>query len=293
MMGHANTFTFAEDAVAGLQVGRFAWGPSTQAVCYRVGHTLIDTGPPNQWAAVRAFAEAQHAAHGIEQILLTHHHEDHAGNAARLAEHLDCPVYAPRASLDRLRDGFSIEWYRWVVWGRPTPVEARPLPDAPLALGDNVHAHPIAAPGHADDMVCYYVPERRWLFSADLFITPRPQYLRFDEDVQQLLASLHRVLEHPCDVLFCSHRGIVPDGRAALQRKARYLEALMGIVQRRRVIDQQSINHIRKTMLGREGWLRWVSGGDFSKEHLVASCLADDAAQPHEDTLDTARPVAS
>ena len=264
--------------VEGLKAGRYPIGTNTQVACYRLGHTLIDTGAPNQWSVVRNWVTKQNDEHGIERVLVTHHHEDHAGNAGRIQELIDVPVYAPEASLERLRDGFSIEPYRWVVWGRPTPVEAQPVPET-LSLTDGTALRTVSAPGHADDMVCYLAEAYGLLFSADLYITRRPQYLRYDEDALRLIESLHDVLQHPFHTLLCAHRGVVEDGTAALREKAKYLEALCGVVNRRYRFDRRSAADIRREILGREGWLYWISGGDFSKSNLIASCL-DGAPRP-------------
>jgi len=257
--------------IEGLRTGRFGASVNTMSVCYRIGHTLIDTGPPNRWRAVRDFVDEQHEEHGIKRVVLTHHHEDHAGNAVRIKRHLSVPVFAPERSLDPLAEGFSMEWYRRVVWGTPEPVAAQPVTEA-LALDDGWHLQPIAAPGHADDMVCYLVPEKGWLFTADLFIARKPRYLRGDEDLLQLIGSLRNILTYDFDALFCGHRGVVENGRSALRDKLRYLEALCAVAQRRHE-SGQSIRHITKQMLGRDGWMRWISGGDFSKQNMISSCL--------------------
>lgn len=263
--------------VVGLQAGRYPFGSITRSACYRIGRTLIDTGPPNQWRTVRRFAKEQNDEHGIDRIVVTHHHEDHAGNAARLQELLDVPVFAPEASLERLREGFSLETYRWIIWGRPRPVDAQPVPET-LTLSDGTPLRVLPAPGHADDMVCYLAEEHGHLFTADLYITTRPQYLRFDEHAQQIIDSLHDVLEHDFETVFCAHRGVVEDGRRALSEKVKYMEALCGVVQRRYRYDKLAVPEITSEILGREGALYWVTGGDFSKQNLIASCL-DDVAE--------------
>lgn len=257
--------------VEGLQTGRYGTSVNTMSVCYRIGHVLVDTGPPNRWWTVRRFVDAQHEAHGIEHVVLTHHHEDHAGNAARIKRRLEVPVLAPEASRAPLAEGFPMEWYRRLIWGKPKPVEARPVPGM-LPVGGGRFLQPIPTPGHADDMVCYLVPDEGWLFTADLFIAREPRYLRYDENVLPLIASLHRVLEYDFEVVFCGHRGVIENGRQALREKLRYLEALCAVVQRR-YESRESINHITKQMLGRNGPLNWFTGGDFSKKHMVRSCL--------------------
>lgn len=185
------------------------------------------------------------------------------------------PVYAPEASLERLQNGFSMETYRRIVWGRPYPVEADPVPET-LTLADGTPLHTLAAPGHTDDMVCYFAPDHDLVFSADLYVTERPEYLRFDEQAPRLIESIHNVLEHDFDTVLCAHRGVVEEGHRALAEKAKYMEALCGVVQRRYRYDKRAVPEITDEILGREGLLYWVTGGDFSKHNLIASCLTDE-----------------
>jgi glyoxylase-like metal-dependent hydrolase (beta-lactamase superfamily II) len=255
--------------VTGLRTGRYGAGASTSSICYLVGDTLIDTGPANRWRVLRTFADAH--ADRIERIVLTHHHEDHVGNAAYLQDRLDVPVYAPEASLERLADPPSLPVYRRLAWGTPAPVEAEPVPEE-LALPEGHTLQTIAAPGHADDMVCYYIPEIGWLFAGDLYVTRRPDHLRADEDIPRLMQSIRDVLLRSVEVVFCAHRGVVEDGEQALREKVKYLEALSGVVQRRHA-EGQAVDRITREMLGREGWLRYLTGGEFAKENLVQSCL--------------------
>ena len=261
-------------SVEALRSGRFSFGLNTQSYCYHLGRTLIDTGPPAQWKAVREFVMQMAAKRGIDRVVVTHHHEDHAGNAGRIAELLDVPVLAPEKSLAPLREGYDMELYRRIVWGGPGDVEAETVPQE-FDAGEGLTLVPIPAPGHADDMVCYFVPERGWLFTADLFIVRRPEYLRYDENVSEIVESIHRVLQVDVETLFCGHRGVIEDGRTALREKARYLEALCGVAQQRYRQDKRSVDEIRDEMLGKEGMLRWISGGDFSKHNLIASCVHD------------------
>ena len=67
--------------VEGLRVGRFGGKVNTTCILWRIGDTLIDTGPPSDWRPVRRFAGER----SLRRVVVTHHHEDHAGNLARLA----------------------------------------------------------------------------------------------------------------------------------------------------------------------------------------------------------------
>ena len=258
---------FSVGPVEGLKVGRFRLGVNTAFAVYRVGSTLIDAGPPNRWRQVRHFVQEKR----LETVLLTHHHEDHSGNAAPLQKFFQARILAPDLSLPLLQSGFPIQFYRRQVWGVPTPVVAEPLP--------NVFEDPsgflwkaIPTPGHADDMVCFFEPRQGWLFSADLYVATRVRYGRSEDRLSLELDSLRRVIELPFEHLFCAHRGYVPRGRQALQAKLDYLTEL-----REQVCNlyQQgdSVTQIRRKLLGREDHVSYLSGFHFCKSKLIRACL--------------------
>lgn len=253
--------------VEGLRVGRWGAKINTTAIVYRLGAVYVDAGPPNQWGRVRSWARERPPEH----VVLTHHHEDHSGNAARLARTFGAQVWAPAASLPRLAHGWRMAAFQHFYWGRPRRLEARPV-EARLEVGGEVLV-PIPAPGHAEDMTVYLAPERGILFSGDLYIVSRPTHLRFDEDVSVQIESLRRVLAHDFETVLCTHRGVVREGRAALEAKLDYLVSLR---ERARDLARQGhdLDTITRVLLGRETAESFVTRGDFTKHHLVASCLA-------------------
>lgn len=130
----------------------------------------------------------------------------------------------------------------------------------------------IPTPGHSDDHVCFFEPHQRWLFSGDLFIHERARYLRVDEDVHQILASLRRVLALRPSLLACSHAGFIEDGYAAIERKIAYWETLL--MQARALREAGlSVPQVTERLLGPEGLATRVSRGHFSKQNLVRSLL--------------------
>jgi glyoxylase-like metal-dependent hydrolase (beta-lactamase superfamily II) len=234
-------------AVEALRVGLFNFGVNTSFVIYRIGHTWIDAGPPNQWAKVREFAEQRPP----RLLLLTHHHEE--------------------IGRDLLSQGFPIQFYRRASWGVPPRVETEPLP--PLVVDEAGHRwQTIPTPGHADDMVCLFEAEQGWLFSADLYVASRVRYARPEDRLSLEIASLRRVLQLPFQTLFCSHRGPVEKGREALTRKLDYLVSLRQQVHE---LWQRGLplEEIQRQLLGPEDGMGWVSGFHFSKANMIKACL--------------------
>ncbi len=253
--------------VEGIRVGRFTGRINTTCILYRVGDTLIDTGSPNQWRAVRAFLEEK----PVRQVAVTHHHEDHAGNLARLQGKADRPLLAPAESLELLASGFPLQVYRRIIWGQPGLARAEPLPASlPLAAGGGLE--PVLLPGHSPDMTCLLERSRGVLFGADLYISSRPRYLRQDEDLTGILQSLRRALALDFGTLLCSHRGVLLDAKEALQRKLDYLVSLS---QQASELHSQGIAaaSITRRLLGREDSVSLISLGHFSKRNLIRECL--------------------
>ena len=229
---------------------------------YLVGTTLIDCGPPSTAAQLVRVLEGR----PVDTLLVTHHHEDHMGSADLLARHRGLVARIHPAGVPLVEGGFRQETYRRVAWGRPPLIRAE-------ALGAEVEAGPfryevIATPGHSPDHACFFERERGWLFTGDLFLAERLKYLRDDEDLAGLIASLESVSRLPLTRVFGAHRGPVRDGPAALRRKAEGLRTLRERV-REMLARGLSEGEVTRRAVGPEGFLTWFSRGRFSARNFV------------------------
>lgn len=254
------------------RVGRFNFGINSSFICYRFKDTLIDCGPTNQWKYVKPFVEAK----PFSQLLLTHHHEDHSGNAGAIYRLTGVQPKAPDLTIKMLKNGFKIPPTQRMIWGAAGKVEAAPLPDE-LSIGGE-RASAIFTPGHAKDMTCYLLEDRGWLFSADLYIANYLKLLRIDEHIPTLLDSTMKALNCDFETIICPHRGIVENGKQRLQEKYDYL---VDLSQRAQQQHQQgkSLEAITLSLLGKEGLMGRLTGYNFSKRNLIRSCLEVDLAQ--------------
>lgn len=261
---------YQHETVEGVRVGRFNKGINTTFIVYRFDDTLIDCGPTNQWSAVKPFV----AEKSVRQLLLTHHHEDHSGNACDISRQCNITPLAPQLAIERLANGYSIPPIQKLIWGTLKPVNTQPYPDD-IRLSDGSEVLPIHTPGHADDLHCFYIPQQGWLFSGDLYISKSLRYLRREENLFDLMRSINKVLQLDFEVVFCPHRGILQEGKSALKGKLDNLKELVEQIQDKaaRGMSEKSIT---KAVMGGESMFTLVTLKDFSKLNLVRQALKVD-----------------
>jgi len=253
--------------VEGARVGRLNSGINSTFIVYRMGSTLIDAGPTNQWQPVKTFISEK----PIQQLLLTHHHEDHAGNAAKIANMANIVPFAPELSQRKLKTGYKTPIMQKIIWGSPQPVETQILPEE-VFLEDGTKLIPVHTPGHAKDLHCFYLPEKRWLFSGDLYISKSLRYFRSDENLEQLIHSMRKVLELDFEVLFCPHRGIVEEGKQALTAK---LHNILTLCEKAQSLKAAGVEtpQIVIDLLGPEDMMALMTRNNFSKTNMIEEAL--------------------
>lgn len=246
--------------------------PLFYAALFWIDGVVIDAGPASAWAAV----EPALARLPVKALVLTHHHEDHGGNAGRIAARFGCPVLAHARGLGLLADtGWRLGWYRHAVWGVPSPVKAAPIGEE--VVTERFCLRVIETPGHAPDHVALYEPTEGLLFTGDLFLSEKLKMMRNDEDLPQEAASLDRLLALPSARLFCCHNPrVYHDHRAAVAAKLDHFRGLRARASAMRA-DGIDVTRISRELLGPEEFLSWVSRGRLSKRHLVEKLLAWEA----------------
>lgn len=233
---------------------------------FRAGDCLIDAGFRHARSAFLAWP----ALDGVSACLLTHHHEDHIGNADALKER-GVPVLAPPPVIRAAGSMGRLQLYQRVIWGTPASAGLQPLDAAYESAGWRLV--PVSTPGHASDHHIYHEPDRGLIFSGDLYLGRRVDSARPDEDVHALLDSLRTVRALGPEAVYCAHRGRLDEPERLLSEKIGWLEDLVAAA---RVLAERglSVRAIARRLLGREGAVYWVTLGDMSHRNLIESALS-------------------
>ena len=245
-------------------------GPFSRLIGYgvfvfRAGPWLIDAGFRNARGRLLAWPQLDEA----RACLLSHHDEDHTGNAAALAES-GLEVLAPPLVIERLKSASPLPLYRRLVWGTGEVGGVSELTGDADAEG--WHLTPIHTPGHSDDHFVFHAPERRLVFSADLFIARRVPVAKLSEDLAQLIASLRTVCDLKPHVMFCAHRGRVEHPAEVLEEKIDWLEE---IIARAKELKENGmhVKAIARRLLGPKEMIDWFSRGEYSRRNLIEAAL--------------------
>ena len=234
---------------------------------YLVRGVLVDTGfPAARGRLARLLDELRPTA-----VVVTHHHEDHAGNAD-VAARRGLPIAMAPDTLALLRAGErGVGLYRRFVWSTMPPLAdaITPLPDDALATLGLALLH---MPGHSGDHRVVWDANRATLFGGDLFLGVRVKVARPNEDPRAHARSLRAAAALQPRRLFDGHRGLVPDPVRALLAKADWLDETIGRIDAL-ATQGWSVRAIRREVLGAEDPVALASFGDLSKANFVRAVL--------------------
>jgi glyoxylase-like metal-dependent hydrolase (beta-lactamase superfamily II) len=174
--------------------------------------TLIDAGLPNEAPKVLAYLERTgRTPQQVNRIVLTHRHGDHAGAVPDLVAATGAAVYAHEDEAAALAGQAGM------------PEEIHRLEDGDvLPVFEGLRA--LAVPGHTSGHLCFYLPERKVLFTGDAMLNrggvsgPNPQ---FTPDLPGARAALQeKIAPLEVETLCVAHGDVIPAGATPLVRQA-------------------------------------------------------------------------
>ena len=248
----------------------FLGRPMYWTAAYLVDGLLVDTGC--RFTArefLRVLAREQ-----VHTIVNTHHHEDHIGaNAEVNAEH-GARIFAHPLALRFLRHPplLRLHPYRRVFWGWPLPSEGQDVP--PEIATEHHRFQVLHTPGHSPDHLSLYEPDEGWIFTGDLFVGGKDRALRPDYNMTDALDSLRRIAGLRLSWLFPGSGKPRREPTQEVVDKIAYLEELRSRI---RELHQsgRSGKQIARALLGRDGFIHYLTGGHFSTVNLVRACLRE------------------
>lgn len=242
--------------------------PFMSVYLYFIDGLLVDTGPSKR----RGKLIPIYRSRDIRQVAVTHHHEDHSGMASWIARHFPADIFVHEKILSEAERTARLPWYRELFSGRRLPFAAKPYPEVIETPHHRFEA--IDTPGHTPDHVCLYEPDRGWLFTGDLYITPYPKVFMKEESISAYIETLHKLNRLDYDTVFCGHNGIVPDGKEKLYQKLLYFIKIRDEVSRLHQAGYDDRTIVKK-LFPESVRLERLSFGSFSRLNLVRSCYRE------------------
>ncbi|MCB0067930.1 MAG: MBL fold metallo-hydrolase [Caldilineaceae bacterium] len=265
-------------SVTVIRMARALFGrPLYWTAAYLVDGLLIDTGPVcTAGELVRVLDGAQ-----LQQIAITHSHEDHIGGLAAVRAHFPgVPVYAARAALPAIEDPslLHMQRYRQLVWGTPSPQTDVQSLDAveDVIRTPSYTLRAIETPGHSRDHVSYFEPTFRWLFCGDAFIGGRDTAWVPEFDMFAVVSSLRTMAALRPERLFPGSGTVRRTPLPDLHGKIGDLIQLAGEVARLEAGGYATGEMVEMIFKG-EPRLRLWTMGHFSAANLIDACRAYNA----------------
>lgn len=242
-------------------------GVNLNVHCYLTDGVLIDTGAKSLENEFQPFFDQ----HEINQVRITHHHEDHTGGAAYL-QLLGKPIYMHELFIEECQSNANYPLYRKLFWGKREPFKAEPMKStftSPGAVWETIHT-----PGHAQDHLSFLNKETGQLFTGDLYCRERTKVVLRDESIPTQISSLQRVLTYDFDDVFCSHAGYLENGRDNLSRKLEHLLELQSKILELHNKGLQP-NQINKILFPQTYPIIRFSMGEWDSLHMVTSVVGE------------------
>ena len=255
--------------VQAWKIGSNAFGkPQMFVYSFLIDGLLIDTGPSR---AQKAFVKTLATEH-IDQLVVTHHHEDHSGNIEAIKRLKSIPALGSALCKQKMSQHITVDFGRWMTWG--------PFRTADITPFDSAHVQTpkysfeiIPTPGHAIDQVSLYEPNEGWLFSGDIFVHDYIKMFMRDEIIGDQILSIRKLLKLDFNKMFCNHQPVMTNPKERLKNKLNFLEDFYA-----KVAEQYhkglTVKQIMKALDYKDNrFMSLISWGEMSKSNMVRSVI--------------------
>lgn len=240
--------------------------------CFEMDGVLFDTSSYSLRKQMKPFFDAA----DIDQVVITHDHEDHTGGAAYIERTKGIPIWMSEQSFENSLKKANYPMYRKLFWGTRKPFTAQPLGktfESRTAVWDVIET-----PGHAYDHLSFLNRQTGHLFTGDLYVSPQTKVILDTESIPTILQSLNRVLALDFEEVVCHHAGIVKDGRVKLLQKKENIEQFIDqvLTLSSKGMDSQEIH---QQLFPKKYPIIRFSSGQWDSMHMVTSVLNEQLLQ--------------
>jgi endoribonuclease LACTB2 len=229
---------------------------------YLVRGALVDSGFHAVGDEVEAFLRAKRP----RGVVITHKHEDHAGNVERIAR-MGIPLALAPATDSAVRESHRIGFYRRWTWDPMPPLVSR------VTVFESDDLQLVPTPGHSADHHVVWDSQERTLFAGDLFLGVKVRIAHPGEDPRVLSRSVRAAAALGPRRMFDGHRGLIGTPVDALNAKADWLDSIIALIDSR-IAAGWSDPAIRREVLGGEEFAGYFSMGDYSRGNFVRALRA-------------------
>ncbi|MBQ0141056.1 MAG: MBL fold metallo-hydrolase [Kurthia sp.] len=243
-------------------------GVKLNVYSFLIDHTLIDSGSQTLLEDFQPWFKKQR----IDQVFITHNHEDHTGGVTWLQQEKGIPVFIHPDSVEKCKSLEETPVYRQLTWGSRGAFIAQPF--SVKMTSENYTWDIIETLGHTQDHLSFYCREKKILFTGDLFVLPHTKAILNSENMQDTLASLRKVLTFDFEAIYCCHAGYLKNGRAMIIEKINYLEKILA---KSKDLKEQglTIEEITAQIFPKKYAIEQFSKGEWGSKYIVNSLLND------------------